>query len=74
MNICTPAMATAGALALRSGRARAGDYDKGAARLVWEAMERRRLLDEARDRSRATERRRVQNTPWNVPRDDAVPG
>ncbi len=72
MNICTPAMATAGGLALRS--ARPGDYDKGAARLIWEAMERRRVHDEAMDRNAAMERRRVQNTPWNVPRDDASPG
>ncbi len=46
----------------------------GAARLIYEAMDRQRLLDEARDRNAATERRRVQNTPWNVPRDDASPG
>ncbi len=42
----------------------------GAARLVYEAMERQRLVDEAVERHAATERRRVLNTPWNVPRDD----
>ncbi len=65
MNICTPAMATAGALALRS--ARSGDYDKGAVRRIWEAMERQRLHGEAVERAAATARRMALNTPWNTP-------
>lgn len=72
MNICTPAMTRAGALTLRS--ARAGDFDKGTCKLIWEAMEHRRLADEAHDRNAATERRAAANTPWNTPPRDEIEG
>ena len=37
------------------------------ARLVYEAMEKQRLHDEAAARDNATERRNKMNTPWNTP-------
>lgn len=65
-NLCSPNMATAGARTLRA--AGYGDWDKNAARDIWDAMERQRIEDGVTLRAEATKRRAAANTPWDAPK------
>jgi len=67
-NLCSPTMASAGAIVLKSiPWSGEGADPRRVAERVWDAMERQRIEDGVALRAEAARARDAANTPWNTP-------